>query len=130
MEEIYISKSDLELLLLKNTIPSEIRDKVGIGVTSISDLIELIEYRRKKENDLTNRVSDLCKEYIEKGILNVAEVDQHVLKMNLFDEEVWEKFASVKADPLIILRYVSLKKFDETVWWSEAIFEQMKSIYE
>lgn len=130
MDELYISNNELENLLTRDQIPDKIAQKMSVGISSIADLIEIIEGSRKSRNDKTAQLCNSCKQHSSNGDIYLAELDGSLLLKNLFDDEIWDKFANTKSNPLMIARYISLKKADETIWWSDAIYEQMKSIYE
>jgi hypothetical protein len=130
MNEIYITKDILEAILLKNKVPNDISNGVSIGVTSISDLTEIIEFNRKQQNDITTEACKSCDSHLMLGNINIAELDKDLLAKNLFDEEIWGRFSNSKSNPIQIVRFISLKKPDDTIWWSEDIYEQMKLLYE
>jgi hypothetical protein len=129
MNTKYLSKNPLEKYLNKED--QEIDDKT-IFITSISDLIEVIETNNKRPSSELN-CADICRNlepYTNSGKIHIAELDQEKLYNNLFEDEIWQKFSNAKENPLQIVRYLSLRKFDESVWWTESIFDEMKSQYE
>lgn len=121
----YLPKTSLE-----ETVLSDKHNGDCFYITSISDMIQVVD-EYSKENQSTGKV--ICSKFKEKsdlGIVYLAEFDQSSLSNSLHDESLWEVVKTVSNDPIHIIRHLSLKKYDESIWWSEEIYSEMKDHYE
>lgn len=121
----------------KYLVHSELQKKVekGLGeddppfITSISDLITIIEKNSKSGALTCNSICNIFDKHADSGKIYLAEVDQDSIINALFQDQSWASFTNKKMDPIHIVRHLSLIKYSDAIWWDDNIYTEMKSLF-
>jgi hypothetical protein len=138
-----MSPSDLILFFEKGQISQDCLDEKEILISSIADLLHICEDCKKGnlnkdlrwyEERLRELVDD-PQSLLNRGYIHIADLDHDTLNKALFEREqnivveFWSEAANPQITPRRSVRYLTIKKADDSVWWSEDVYLQMEQYH-
>jgi hypothetical protein len=131
----YFGKQELECYLQDQKIKADIWEKTFIGISSISDLIEICDqYKRDGNTEFRKHLSRFLDELVTNGFVFLSELDQQKLSSSLFENEdvkssLWIDGSDRNRHPLQSVRCLTLRP-NAYVFWDEDVYVEMQQYFE
>jgi hypothetical protein len=139
----FLSPDELLDYFNKRKLKTDLVTGETIGICSIADFLHICETCKK--GDLYVSHSDLensCKAFEEdpdgpltKGQIYIVNLEVNNLSSALFMRnnglvvDLWRQAANSNISPRRSIRYLTIKYTDESIWWSEDVYQEMEQYH-